>query len=42
VIDLHAWATPNSIKVPILIEEHGLAYSVKPINIWQGEQKAPN
>jgi len=42
VIDLYAWATPNSIKVPILLEELDLAYSVKPINIRQGEQKAPS
>jgi GST-like protein len=42
VIDLYAWATPNSIKVPILLEELGLAYAVKPINIRQGAQKAPD
>ncbi len=42
MIDLYAWATPNSIKVPILLEELDLAYSVKPINIRQGEQKAPS
>ena len=42
MIDLYAWATPNSIKVPILLEELGLAYAVKPINIRQGAQKAPD
>jgi len=40
MIDLYAWATPNSIKVPILLEELGLAYSLKPVDIRQGEQKA--
>ncbi|MEA5464951.1 hypothetical protein [Leptothoe sp. PORK10 BA2] len=41
MIDLYAWATPNSIKVPILLEELGLAYTVKPVNVRQGEQKTP-
>lgn len=41
MIDLYAWSTPNSVKVPILLEELGLAYTVKPINIRQGEQKTP-
>jgi len=41
MIDLYAWATPNSVKVPILLEELGLAYTVKPINVRQGEQKTP-
>jgi glutathione S-transferase len=26
MIDLYAWATPNNVKVPILLEELGLAY----------------
>jgi GSH-dependent disulfide-bond oxidoreductase len=41
MIDLYAWATPNSIKVPILLEELGLAYTIKPVNVRQGEQKMP-
>jgi len=32
MIDLYAWATPNSVKVPILLEELGLAYTIKPVN----------
>lgn len=39
MIDLYAWATPNSIKVPILLEELRLAYTIKPVNLRQGEQK---
>lgn len=42
MIDLYAWATPNSIKVPIVLEELGLAYTLKPINIRQGEQAKPD
>jgi GSH-dependent disulfide-bond oxidoreductase len=42
VIDLYAWATPNSIKVPIVLEELGLAYTLKPVNIRQSEQATPD
>jgi len=41
VIEVHAFATPNSIKVPIALEEMGLAYALKPVNVRKGEQKAP-
>jgi glutathione S-transferase len=36
---VHAFATPNSVKVPIALEELGLDYQLKPVNIRQGEQK---
>lgn len=36
---VHAFATPNSVKVPIALEELGLDYQLQPINIRQGEQK---
>ena len=41
MIDLYAFATPNSIKVPILLEELGAAYTYHPVNVRQGEQKTP-
>jgi len=41
MIDLYAFATPNSVKVPILLEELGADYTYHPVNIRQGEQKAP-
>jgi glutathione S-transferase len=41
LIDVYAFATPNSIKVPLALEELGLAYTLHPVNIRQGEQKAP-
>jgi GST-like protein len=41
MIDLYYWATPNGHKVTIFLEEVGLAYSVKPINIGKGEQFEP-
>jgi GSH-dependent disulfide-bond oxidoreductase len=40
MIDVYAFATPNSIKVPIALEELGLAYDLKPVNVRNGEQKA--
>ncbi|WP_042698987.1 glutathione S-transferase family protein [Azospirillum sp. B506] len=42
MIELYAFATPNSVKVPIALEEMGLSYVLKPVNIRQGEQKAPD
>jgi GST-like protein len=40
MIEVHAFATPNSVKVPIVLEEMGLAYDLKPVNVRKGEQKA--
>ena len=41
MIDLYTWSTPNGRKVSIMLEETGLDYHVKPVNIGQGEQFAP-
>lgn len=38
---LYAWATPNSQRVSIMLEELGLAYTVRPVNIRAREQFAP-
>ena len=38
---VYAFSTPNSVKVPIGLEELGLPYELKPINVRKGEQKAP-
>lgn len=37
-IELWYWPTPNGWKVSIALEEMGLAYEMKPINIGRGEQ----
>ena len=42
MLDVYAFATPNSIKVPIALEELGLAYTLHAINVRKGEQKAPD
>jgi glutathione S-transferase len=38
MIDLYTWTTPNGRKASIMLEEVGLPYTVKPINIGQDEQ----
>jgi glutathione S-transferase len=41
MITVYAFATPNSLKVPIALEELELPYSLRTVNIRQGEQKSP-
>jgi GST-like protein len=38
MLELHYWPTPNGKKVTILLEEAGLAYTIKPVNIGRGDQ----
>jgi len=42
VIDLYYWTTPNGHKITIALEELGLPYRIKPVNIGKGEQFAPD
>jgi GST-like protein len=41
MIDLYYWTTPNGHKITIFLEETGLLYTIKPINIGAGEQFDP-
>ena len=41
MIDLHYWPTPNGRKVSIMLEECGLPYALKPVNIGRGGQFSP-
>jgi len=41
MIDLYYWPTPNGHKMTIFMEEAGLAYRLKPVNIGKGEQFDP-
>jgi GST-like protein len=41
MIDLYYWTTPNGHKVTLFLEEAGVDYNIKPINISKGEQFAP-
>ncbi|HST01604.1 MAG TPA: glutathione S-transferase C-terminal domain-containing protein [Usitatibacter sp.] len=38
MIDLYYWTTPNGHKITMYLEEAGLEYKVKPVNIGKGEQ----
>jgi len=37
-IELHYWPTPNGWKITIMLEECGVPYTVKFVNILKGEQ----
>lgn len=41
MIDLYYWPTPNGWKISIMLEECGLPYTLKPVNIGRGEQFQP-
>jgi hypothetical protein len=40
-IVLYYWPTPNGWKISVMLEECGLAYEVKSVNIGKGEQFDP-
>ncbi len=40
MIHLYSWTTPNGRKIPIMLEEIGMAYQVHPIDISRNEQFA--
>jgi len=41
MLEVYAFATPNSIRVPIALEELGLEYTLRSVNVRKGEQKDP-
>jgi len=41
VIDLYTWTTPNGRKVSIMLEEIGIPYTARPVDIGKGEQFEP-
>ena len=41
MIELHAWPTPNGFKISIMLEEVGLPYEVRPVDIGKGDQFDP-
>lgn len=42
MIDFYYWTTPNGHKISIFLEESGLPYQLKPINISTGQQFEPD
>ena len=41
MIEFYYWPTPNGHKVTLFLEEAGLEYDLKPVNIGRGEQFQP-
>ena len=41
MIDLYYWTTPNGHKITLFLEEAGLEYAIRPVNIGKGEQFDP-
>ena len=41
MIDLYYWTTPNGHKLTMFLEETGLPYTIRPVNINKGEQFDP-
>ena len=41
-IELYYWPTPNGHKISILLEELGVPYAIKYVNIGRGEQFEPS
>ncbi len=41
MIDVYTANTPNGVKIPIALEELGLAYRVIPVSLAEGEQRRP-
>ena len=42
MIELFYWPTPNGHKITIFLEETGLPYEIKPIDISAGDQFKPD
>lgn len=42
MIDLHYWPTPNGHKITLFLEETGLDYRIRPVNIGTGDQFKPD
>ncbi len=42
MIDLYYWPTPNGHKITLFLEEAGLPYTIKAVNIGKGEQFEPS
>lgn len=40
-IEVYFWPTPNGFKITVMLEECGLPYIIKPVNIGRGDQFKP-
>ncbi|AMX97845.1 glutathione S-transferase [Mesorhizobium sp. M7A.F.Ca.US.014.04.1.1] len=41
MLQVYAFATPNSLRIPIALEELGLDYKLNAVNVRKGDQKQP-
>jgi GST-like protein len=41
MIDLYYWTTPNGHKITLFLEEAGLPYTIRPVNLSRGDQFKP-
>ncbi|KQQ33369.1 glutathione S-transferase [Duganella sp. Leaf126] len=41
MLTLYTWTTPNGRKIPIMLEELGLPYEIKTVNLGKDEQFSP-
>src|SRR6185312_3468884 len=41
MIDLYYWPTPNGHKITLFLEEAGLPYAIRPVDIGKGDQFKP-
>jgi GST-like protein len=41
MLTLHTWTTPHGRKIPIMLEELGMEYTIKTVNIGKDEQFQP-
>jgi GST-like protein len=42
MIEVYAFSTPNSVKIPIALEELDLPYALHPVNLREGAQRTPD
>ena len=42
MIDFYALTSPNVQKIFIMLEECGLPYNIKPVDVWAGDQLRQN
>jgi GSH-dependent disulfide-bond oxidoreductase len=42
MMTVYGFSTPNSVRVPITLEELQLEYEIRPVNVRKGEQKLPD
>ena len=42
MIELYYWPTPNGQKIALFLEEAGLEYEIRPVNINKGDQFKPD